>query len=56
MTFEVILLALAASGCTAMASVAQRRAAAPAPGNSPSTCTWWGTSSGGRSGFWESCA
>ena len=32
MTFEVILLALAASGCTAMASVAQRRAAAPAPG------------------------
>ena len=32
MTFEVILLALAASGFTAMASVAQRRAAAPAPG------------------------
>jgi fructose-specific component phosphotransferase system IIB-like protein len=32
MTFDVILLALAASGCTAMASVAQRRAAAPAPG------------------------
>jgi hypothetical protein len=32
MTLEVILLALAASGFTAMASVAQRRAAAPAPG------------------------
>jgi drug/metabolite transporter (DMT)-like permease len=32
MTFEVIILALAASGFTAMASVAQRRAAAPAPG------------------------
>jgi drug/metabolite transporter (DMT)-like permease len=32
MTFEVIMLALAASGFTAMASVAQRRAAAPAPG------------------------
>jgi drug/metabolite transporter (DMT)-like permease len=31
-TVEVILLALAASACTAMASVAQRRAAAPAPG------------------------
>ncbi len=31
MTIEVILLALAASGFTAMASVAQRRAAAPAP-------------------------
>jgi len=31
MTVEVILLALAASGFTAMASVAQRRAAAPAP-------------------------
>jgi hypothetical protein len=30
-TFEVIILALAASGFTAMASVAQRRAAAPAP-------------------------
>jgi hypothetical protein len=32
MTLEVILLALAASGFTAMASVAQRTAAAPAPG------------------------
>jgi fructose-specific component phosphotransferase system IIB-like protein len=32
MTLEVIILALAASGFTAMASVAQRRAAAPAPG------------------------
>src|SRR5580704_1924400 len=32
MTFRVIILALAASGFTAMASVAQRRAAAPAPG------------------------
>jgi drug/metabolite transporter (DMT)-like permease len=31
-TGEVVLLALLASGCTAMASVAQRRAAAPAPG------------------------
>jgi fructose-specific component phosphotransferase system IIB-like protein len=32
MTFRVIVLALAASAFTAMASVAQRRAAAPAPG------------------------
>jgi drug/metabolite transporter (DMT)-like permease len=32
MTLDVVLLALLASGCTAMASVAQRRAAAPAPG------------------------
>jgi drug/metabolite transporter (DMT)-like permease len=32
MTLDVILLALAASGFTAMASVAQRKAAAPAPG------------------------
>jgi len=32
MTLEVIVLALAASGFTAMASVAQRKAAAPAPG------------------------
>ncbi len=32
MTAEVIVLALVASGFTAMASVAQRRAAAPAPG------------------------
>ncbi len=32
MTLRVIILALAASACTAMASVAQRRAAAPAPG------------------------
>src|ERR1700722_18246442 len=31
MRFEVVLLALLASCCTAMASVAQRRAAAPAP-------------------------
>jgi drug/metabolite transporter (DMT)-like permease len=31
-TFKVIILALAASGFTAMASVAQRTAAAPAPG------------------------
>jgi hypothetical protein len=31
-TLRVIILALAASGFTAMASVAQRRAAAPAPG------------------------
>ena len=32
MTLEVVLLALAASGFTALASVAQRSAAAPAPG------------------------
>ncbi len=32
MTIEVVLFALAASGFTALASVAQRRAAAPAPG------------------------
>src|SRR5580658_114059 len=32
MTFRVIMLALAASGFTAMASIAQRKAAAPAPG------------------------
>jgi drug/metabolite transporter (DMT)-like permease len=32
MTVEVVLLALTASGFTALASVAQRRAAAPAPG------------------------
>ena len=32
MTFRVIILALAASGFTAMASVAQRRAAAPRTG------------------------
>ena len=53
MSLEVVVLALMASGFTALASVAQRRAAAPAPETSASAGALSDTSSIDRCGSSE---